>query len=65
MMAMARVKSFRAEYGTSVEVRGNWHKLNCSIEIEVEPADSTEAIKERAWNTVYSEIEKQLKELLP
>ena len=61
---MAKIKTFRAEYGTSVEVKGTWHKLNCAVEIEIEAADNFAEVKEKAWNTVYAELEKQLAELI-
>lgn len=62
---MARLKSFRAEYGTSVEVRGAWHKLSCSLEVEFDETDDSESVRAKVWNTVYAEIEKQLSELMP
>jgi hypothetical protein len=61
---MAKAKSFKAEYGTSVEIKGTWHKLSCSLEVEFEEGDNPAEVRERVWNTVYSEIEKQIKELL-
>jgi hypothetical protein len=60
---MAKVISFRAEYGTSVEVRGTWHKLYCAIEIQPDEGESVSDIKDKAWNTVFSEIESQIKEI--
>jgi hypothetical protein len=61
---MAKLKSFKVEYGSSVEIKGTWHKFNCGVELEIEDGDDTDAVKKRAWNTVYNEIEKQVSELL-
>lgn len=61
---MARVKSFRAESGVSVEVKGQWFKFYSAIEIELDAQDDTEDIKRKAWNTVNAEIEKQVLEVL-
>lgn len=60
---MAKVKSFKAEFGTSVEIRGTWYKFNSGIELEVEPNDDVAEVKERAWNTVIHEVDKQIREL--
>lgn len=60
---MAKVKAFRAEYGTSVEVRGIWHKLYCAIEIEPDENEDVTEVKNKAWNTVFTEIENQIKDI--
>lgn len=60
---MAKVKSFKAEFGSSAEIKGVWYKFYSGIELELEPGDDTEDVKERAWNTVIREIEKQMEEV--
>lgn len=61
---MAKVKSFKAEFGSSIEIRGTWYKFNSAIELELEPGDDTEQVKEKAWNTVVHEVEKQVREVM-
>lgn len=61
---MAKVKSFKAEYGLSIQIKDNWHKFSCSLETEIEPNDDIKRVKEMTWNTVIVEIEKQVKEVL-
>lgn len=61
---MAKVKTFRAEYGCSAEINKTWHRFHCAIELEMEDGDAVPDIKDRAWNTVISEVEKQIKETL-
>ena len=61
---MAKVKTFKAEYGMSIEIRGVWHKFGCSVEVEAEPDDDPVKLKEKTWNTVLLEIEKQVKIVL-
>lgn len=60
---MAKVKSFKAEFGTSMEIKGMWYKFNSGIELEIEPDDDVADVKEKAWNTVINEIEKQVLEV--
>jgi hypothetical protein len=60
---MAKIVSFRAEYGATMEIRGTYHKLYCAIEVQPEENEDTEVVKERAWNTVFNEVEKQIREL--
>ncbi len=60
---MARVKAFRAEYGLSAEIKGIWHKFYTAIEIELTEGDDITEVKEKAWNTVINECEKQIKDL--
>ena len=60
---MAKVKSFTAEFGTSMEIKGMWYKFNSGIELEIEPNDDVADVKEKAWNTVINEIEKQVLEV--
>ena len=60
---MAKVKSFRAEYGLSAEIKGIWHKFYSAIEIEPTEGDDVSELKEKAWNTVISECEKQIDNL--
>lgn len=61
---MAKVKSFKAEYGCSFEFQNTWHKFYAGIEIEMEENDDTEKVKKMAWNTVENEVEKKIKEVL-
>lgn len=61
---MAKLVNFRAEYGTSVEIKGAWHKFSCAAEVEFSEGDNISEVKERVWNTVVVEIEKQVQELL-
>ena len=60
---MAKVTSFTAGYGFSGSINGQWHKFNCEITIEIEGTDNVQQVKEKAWNTCYQEIEKQIQEL--
>jgi hypothetical protein len=60
---MPKIKAFRVEYGTSVEVEGKWHKFYAAIEVEPDDVEEFSEVKETAWNTVYNEIEKQIREL--
>lgn len=61
---MAKVKSFKAEFGASAEIKGIWYKFYAGIELEIEPGDNTEEVKQKAWNTVIHEVEKQMAELV-
>lgn len=61
---MAKVKSFKAEFGTSAEIKGVWYKFNSGIELDIEPGDDMEDVKNRAWNTVIQEVEKQMNDLV-
>lgn len=61
---MAKVKSFRAESGVTFEHSGVYYKLYSAIEIELDEQDDTEEVKKKAWNTVNSEIEKQVDEII-
>jgi len=64
---MAKVKAFRAGYGTSFQTGGQngpWHKVTCEIEIEIEGNDNVEDVKRKAWNTVEAEVEKQVDEII-
>jgi len=61
---MAKVKSFKAEYGCSFEFQNTWHKFYAGIEVEFEDGDDTQKVKEMAWNTIETEIEKKIKEVL-
>lgn len=60
---MARMKSFKAEYGASAEIQGIWHKFYAGVEIELSEGDDTAKVKEMAWNTVHHEVEKQVKKV--
>lgn len=59
---MPKMKSFKTEYGISLEIDGVWHKFYAGVEIEVENGDKTDDIKKKAWNTVINEVEKQIDE---
>lgn len=62
---MAKIISFRAEYGTSVEIKGIWHKLYAAIEVAPESDDEPmDQVKEKAWNTVVHEVEKQIEDIV-
>lgn len=61
---MAKVKSFRADFGVSAEIKGKWYKFSAGIELEFEPDDKPEEVKKKAWNTVVTEVEKQVHEVL-
>lgn len=61
---MAKVKSFKAESGVSFEMKGQWYKLYSGIELIVEDGDDMVEVKRKAWNTVNTEIESQVKEIL-
>ena len=61
---MARVKIIGAEYGTSFQIKEVWHKLSFKIETEVGPEEDLSEIKEKTWNTVIVEVEKQINSIL-
>lgn len=60
---MPKFKAFRAEYGMSAEIRGVWHKFHCAIELEPTDDEDFAEVKEKAWNTVINEVEKQIEEV--
>lgn len=60
---MAKVKTFKADYGISAEIHGIWHKVSSGIEITVEDNDNFEDVKNKAWNTVKLEVEKKVIEI--
>lgn len=59
-----KVKSYRAEAGVSVEIKGNWYKFYNAIEVELDELDNVQEAKEKAWNTVHLELEKQVEETI-
>ena len=61
---MAKVKTFIAEYGMSVQIKDIWHKFGCRVETELEPEDELNEVKEKTWNTVILEVEKQFRAVL-
>lgn len=61
---MAKVKEFTAEFGMSVELKGQWYKYGCKLTVEVEPKDNVAEVKQKTWNTAITEVEKQIKETL-
>lgn len=61
---MAKMKSIKVAYGTSIQLKGQWSKFYTEVEIEIENGDDTDKIKETAWNTCYCEIEKQIQDLI-
>jgi|GEM_PF-6229916 hypothetical protein len=58
-----RVTKFSASFGTSAEIRGTWYKFNSGIEVEFTEGDDIQKGREKAWNTVIHEVEKQIMEL--
>lgn len=52
-----------AQYAVSLEINKVWYKFSNSIELELEPEDDPAVVKEKAWNTVITECEKQLGKL--
>lgn len=60
---MAKVKEFKAGYGFSGSINGQWHKFSTEITIEIEGTDNIAEVKEKAWNTCYQEIQKQIQAL--
>lgn len=61
---MAKVSKIEASYGTSAEIKGMWHKFQFSMEIELAEDDNLEENKEKLWNTVQFEVEKQVEDLI-
>lgn len=61
---MAKVLTFKADYGMSIQIKEIWHKMSCSMEVEIEPKDELALVKERTWNSVIIEVEKQFKDIL-
>lgn len=61
---MAKMKAFRAEYGTSVQVRDLWYKFYCAVELEPEPKDTPEKVRQAAWDMVVDQVEVQIEDLL-
>jgi len=61
---MAKVKSFKAETGLSLQIKDVWYKFYCGIELELEPDDDVATVKKKAWDTVSVEVEKQMKEVI-
>lgn len=57
---MAQVVAFRAEYGMSVELKGQWFRFYSAIEVRPDEGENTEEVKAKAWNTVTQEVEKQV-----
>lgn len=50
----------RAEYGTSVEVEGRWHKLYYAEERIVPSSANVEQERTALWNTVFEQIQAQV-----
>ena len=61
---MPKIKGFKTGYGLSVEIKGVWHKLNCEIELELLEGEDFPSTKEKAWNTVVDEVEKQIQRII-
>ena len=61
---MAEVMTMKAESGTSIEIKGTWYKVGFSVEVKVSPGEDTNVVKEKLWNSVNSEIEKQIKSII-
>lgn len=53
-----------ATYGTSVEIKGLWHKFSFSMKVALEDGDDVSLAKEKLWNTVIAEVEKQITALV-
>ena len=60
---LAKLLTFRAGHGMSVEINRVWHRIDCSVEIGLEDGDNTEAVKRKAWDTIDREIEHRITEL--
>lgn len=61
---MARLKTFKAEVGMSAEIKGTWYKFYTGVEIELDKNDNPEDVKQKAWNTCHTEIEKQINDII-
>ena len=61
---MAKVTKIEATYGTSAEIKGMWHKFSFSMEVELADDDNLDENREKLWNTVQLEVEKQVEELI-
>ena len=61
---MAKVKEMEASYGTSAEIGGMWHKFQFSMKVELADDEDLQETKEKLWNTVQLEVEKQVQELI-
>lgn len=60
---MAKLMTFRAGHGMSVEINRVWHRIDCAVEIGLEDGDNTEVVKKKAWDTIDREIEHRIMEL--
>jgi hypothetical protein len=61
---MSKVSKVEATYGTSAEIKGMWHKFSFSMEVELATDDDLQEVREKLWNTVQIEVEKQVEELI-
>lgn len=62
---MAKVTKFYAESGLSwKDAKENWYKATAGIELEIDEKDDIKEVKKKAWNTVNTEVEKQLKDII-
>jgi hypothetical protein len=65
---MAKVKTFTAQYGLSIEIirdgKTVWHKFGATVETELELSDDFAEVKEKTWNTVLLEVENQFNNML-
>jgi hypothetical protein len=62
MIALAKVKSVKVEFGVSVNTGPNsWIKAGASAEIELDnPNDKTDEVYNMAWNRVVHEVNQQI-----
>lgn len=65
---MPKIKSIKAEYSTSANIRDVWHRVGFTIELELTDDEQSKEkfseVKTKAWQIVESEVEKQIKDLL-
>jgi hypothetical protein len=61
---MAKIKEFTAEYSQSLQLKDSWYRVGAKITLEMEPNDDVATMKQRAWNTVEVEVERQFKEII-
>lgn len=59
---MAQMTKLYAEYGVSAEIQGVWHRMTSGVEVSLQEGDDPEDVKRKAWNTVKTEVEKQVLE---
>lgn len=60
---MAKVKSFTASVGVSLEINNVWYKFHTGIEVEPDENEDIAEVKKKAWNTCHVELEKQIEDV--